>query len=167
MFVTIRATPEQTSSRIFRIVSVDILAFPIAKLTCNNTEEWINYFDQGVLIHKSTFFFASGVAFLLFAFVTLAVDSFFFGSVFELEPTLNEPIPPDVTGFGPSIPPIPAILPCFASRVGPLVTGMNADECAASRAVTAIHLNASEENILVVVLGCSCVGGEGTTREQW
>eukprot|EP00804_Cyclotella_cryptica_P006151 CCRYP_018439-RA/>CCRYP_018439-RA protein AED:0.43 eAED:1.00 QI:0/0/0/1/0/0/2/0/134 len=82
--------------------------------------------------------------------------------VFELEPTLNDPIPPEVRGFGPSIPPIPAILPCFASRVGPFVTGTNADECA-TRKVTAIHLNAPEENIFVVKLSRD----GGWSKELW
>ena len=41
-------------------------------------------------------------------------------------PTLADPSPPILGGFGPSTPPMPAILPCSWLSVGPFVMGMNA-----------------------------------------
>ena len=75
----------------------------------------ILYFDQGVLIQSPTFFFSSTGAFLLFGFfanmllflgVAFLGATAFLGAALDLEPTLNEPIPPEVGGLGPSIPPI-------------------------------------------------------------
>ena len=73
--------------------------------------------------------------------------SFFTGAAFDLDPTLNDPMPPEVGGLGPSMPPIPAILPCCWLRDGPLVTGTNAVVCAASRMEAVMNLR--RDGILV------------------
>mmetsp|Transcript_16 Transcript_16/g.26 ORF Transcript_16/g.26 Transcript_16/m.26 type:complete len:114 (-) Transcript_16:104-445(-) len=106
-----------------------------------------HYFDHGVLIQSPVFFFSSTGAFLLllgfFARTFFCIS--FFGVTFALEPTLKEPIPPEVGAFGPSNPPMPAIFPCFESSVGPLVTGIKAN-------VEASEVTATKS--LTKMLGC-------------
>ena len=85
------------------IYSIDISVHLISILFVRSK---IHYFDQGVLIQSPVFFFSSTGAFLLLAFfATTFFCISFFGATFALEPTLKEPIPPEVGGFGPSNPP--------------------------------------------------------------
>ena len=89
-------------------------------------------------------------AFVALVFFALALVSFFLGAAFDLLPILAAPMPPAAMGLGPSMPPIPAIFPCFASSVGPAVTGTKAEACATSSTAARMHLTKVEENMLKI-----------------
>ena len=103
------------------------------------------------------FFFSVVVSFLAFALAlgaTFLAFALALGAAFLASALIRKaPIPPFPVGLGPLSPPIPAIFPCFASSVGPLLIGMimgaNADTCVATRRMAArMHLTIGEEDIV-------------------